>query len=870
MAAPAERRFRTPQHCRVGQEDFSAVVNNPLNPLNENGVWDIITNRYEENDTEGTMKKRLLSLVLALALVLTMLPVFSVEAMAATINDENVFLKQEVSGECTLISATMMLRRRAIIDGNANWKSITKDDVAKTAWVSDGLRYSFSYMGMDVNHEKATGSLADKKARLIELLSKHPEGIEIYDDGIPHAVLVTDYDSATGTFYCADPAPSISAGRIKLSESLNARNSGRTQDGVINNIYKYWYITNKNGGGPGLVTVTFNANGGKCSVTSDYVTPSGTLSSLPTATRGGYIFLGWYTAPSGGRKVDTTTKFSGDTTVYAQWKEVGGSCGDNASWSYNDENGILKITGSGDMSDWSAVSGREAPWYEYRGTIKQVEIGTGIKNIGDYAFRGLTKLVSVNIQAELQKIGSGAFENCTSLTSLEGIEGVQIIGGSAFRNCSALAEIGIPDGCVNVGSYAFSGTAVKSIHVPASTRALGEGAFSGCKALTYAELPSGLLTLKSGSFSGCTSLAAVIFYGDDSYGGAETLIESDAFSGCTALSELSIYSRAESLRIAQNALRGCVNIKSVSLDCRSLCLENNAFPSGAGINYVMISGEYGSVADKAFEGVSANIVYPQNGTQWNSKVGSNYGGSLTWEGYDNHVHSYTAAVTEPTCSERGCTTYTCSGCGESFVDSYVAMLGHHFEDGVCTRCGRENPFNDIKAEDAHKPFTDAILWAAEEKISTGYSDGSFRPDASCTRAQVVTFLWRAAGSPEPESRTNPFSDVSGEGDLKPYYKAILWAVEQGITSGVTKTEFAPNSPCSRAQFVTFLWRYMDKPANSGINPFSDVTANNYYQAILWAYESAVTTGYADGTFRPNSVCSRAQVVTFIYRAVAEK
>ena len=632
------------------------------------------------------MKKRLLSLVLALALVITMLPALSIEAMAATINDSNVFVKQSGSGKCTLASAVMMLRRRAIIDGQANWESITESTLAEEAWISGtGLRYSFSYMGMSVSHAYfSSDSLADKKAELIKLLSKHPEGIEIYDMNLPHAVLLTDYDSATDTFYCSDPAPGISSGRIKLSESWNARNRGGTQDGVINSLGKYWYITNKSGGGPGLATVSFNANGGKCDVASMYVTASGTLSSLPAATREGYKFLGWYTAPSGGSKVDTTTRISGDMTVYAQWKDttVRGTCGDSMSWSFNKDTGVLKIYGSGDMTDWSASSGGEAPWYGYRGTIKKVEIGTGIKNIGDYAFRGLTKLKSVNIRAELQKIGSGAFENCSALTAVEGVEGVQIIGGSAFKNCSALEEIGIPDGCVNVGSYAFSGTAVKSAHVPVSTRSLGEGVFSGCKALTYAELPSGLMTLKSGSFSGCTSLAAVIFYGDDSYGGAETLIEGDAFSGCTALGEVSIYSRAESLRIAQNALRGCVNIKSVSLDCRSLCLENNAFPSGASINYVMISGEYGSVADKAFAGVSANIVYPQNGTKWSEKVGSNFGGTLTWEGYDNHVHSYTADVTAPTCSERGYTTYTCSGCGESFVGSYVALLGHHFVNGV--------------------------------------------------------------------------------------------------------------------------------------------------------------------------------------------
>lgn len=806
------------------------------------------------------MKKRVLSLLLALTLVLTLLPL---QALAVTINDDDVFLKQDASGECTLISATMMLRRRAIVDGNADWKSITRDDVAKTAWVGAGLRYSFSYMGMDVSHAEFASN--DKKTELIKLLSQHPEGIEIYDDGIPHAVLLTDYDSSTDTFYCADPAKGIASGRIKLSESWNAKNRGGTQDGVINNLYKYWYITNKEGGGPGLVTVSFNANGGTCDTARDYVTASGTLRSLPTATRDGYRFLGWFTAAEGGTKVDASTKITADMTVYAQWKDatVRGTCGPNLSWSYNEDIGTLAISGKGEMTDW--VSGA-APWYEYRDTITRVELGSGIKNIGSNAFKDLTKLKAVVIKSELQKIGDSAFENCSALTSLEGIDGVQIIGASAFKNCVALAEVGIPDGCVNVGAYAFSGTAIKSIHVPSSTQILGEGVFSGCTALSYAELPAGLAVLKSNSFSGCTSLAAAIFYGDDSYGGSEMRIESNAFSGCTKLQELSVYSRAESLHIASNALRGCVNIKSVSLDCRSLSLDNNAFPSGANINYVMISGEYGSVASRAFSGVTATIVYPQNGTKWSDLVGSNFGGTLTWEGYDNHVHGYTAKVTAPTCSEQGYTTYTCTGCGESFVDTYVPMLGHHFENGVCTRCGKENPFTDINAEGRHKPFTDAILWAAEQGITTGYGDGVFAPDKDCSRAQVVTFLWRAAGSPEPESSVNPFDDVN-ETDQRPYYKAILWAVEQGITNGLTATEFSPNGTCTRAQFVTFLWRYMDKPANSGVNPFTDVAENSYYDAILWAAESGVTTGYGNGIFRPSLACSRAHVVTFIYRAV---
>ena len=200
----------------------------------------------------------------------------------------------------------------------------------------------------------------------------------------------------------------------------------------------------------------------------------------------------------------------------------------------------------------------------------------------------------------------------------------------------------------------------------------------------------------------------------------------------------------------------------------------------------------------------------------------------------------------------------------------VTFTTTHFSAYVMAQKDQPYPFEDVNIEGSHKPYADAILWAADEAITTGYGDGSFRPDNPCTRAQVVTFLWRAAGSPEPERTENPFADVSHDGSLKPYYKAILWAVEQGITSGVTKTQFAPNSPCTRAQFVTFLWRYEGKPDSSGsIGGFkdADTIAAPYQSAVAWAVEEGVTTGYGDSTFRPNNACTRAQVVTFLYRAM---
>lgn len=269
-----------------------------------------------------------------------------------------------------------------------------------------------------------------------------------------------------------------------------------------------------------------------------------------------------------------------------------------------------------------------------------------------------------------------------------------------------------------------------------------------------------------------------------------------------------------------------------------------------------------------------------------------------------HTHSYTETVVPPTCTERGYTIHACV-CGDSYIDAYTAALGHAWDAGVvttkptetatgimtytCTRCGETktetipmlepaptpslpcdggdscpgNKFTDMPAKGnwAHDP----IDWAIVTGVTSGTSETTFSPNAGCTRAQVVTFLWRAAGSPEPTSTNNPFTDVTGGY----YYKAVLWAVEKNITSGTSATSFSPNATCTRAQIVTFLWRFEGEPASTTTNnPFTDVKAGAYYEkAVLWASETGVTAGTSATTFSPNATCTRAQVVTFLYRDI---
>ena len=160
-------------------------------------------------------------------------------------------------------------------------------------------------------------------------------------------------------------------------------------------------------------------------------------------------------------------------------------------------------------------------------------------------------------------------------------------------------------------------------------------------------------------------------------------------------------------------------------------------------------------------------------------------------------------------------------------------------------------------------YEDAVDWAVENGITKGTDDTHFSPDGICTRAQAVTFLWRAAGSPKPETRAMPFTDVP-VGSY--YYDAVLWAVENGITKGTSDTTFSPNMTCSRAQIVAFLWRSEKSPAAGTANPFADVKSTVYYaDAVLWAVKEDITKGTTNITFSPDADCTRAQIVTFLWR-----
>ena len=234
------------------------------------------------------------------------------------------------------------------------------------------------------------------------------------------------------------------------------------------------------------------------------------------------------------------------------------------------------------------------------------------------------------------------------------------------------------------------------------------------------------------------------------------------------------------------------------------------------------------------------------------------------------VRTSAEVTKEATVETEGEITYTAQFTNPAFAAQTRTVATPKLDDpGEGLPCDGEHCpgsiFTDMppKGNWAH----DAIDWAVVHGVTSGTSPTKFSPNAGCTRAQVVTFLWRAAGCPAPTGEENPFTDVSGGY----YYDAVLWAVEEGITSGTSATKFSPNATCTRGQIVTFLWRseHMPEPA-AAANPFTDVKPGAYYEkAVLWAAETGVTAGTTATTFAPDATCTRAQVVTFLYRDIAD-
>lgn len=268
----------------------------------------------------------------------------------------------------------------------------------------------------------------------------------------------------------------------------------------------------------------------------------------------------------------------------------------------------------------------------------------------------------------------------------------------------------------------------------------------------------------------------------------------------------------------------------------------------------MVDGTIGVIAGRTESGAVKNCYYLSGALSGGTEAG-------------------TACIEEQFCRQSTFAGFDFDGVWQLGSGGYrYPQLLDNWMDGPCP-VEREpaaapavhNPFQDVTTE---RFFYNAVLWAASSGVANGMDDVHFMPDLECTRGQVVTFLWRAMGQPEPESTVCPFTDVA---ENRFYYKAILWAAENGITNGMTATTFGPEETVTRGQFVTFLWRAEGTPDATGGNPFTDVAeARFYYNAVVWAAANGITSGIDATHFAPEKTCTRGQVVTFLYRDLGEQ
>ena len=406
---------------------------------------------------------------------------------------------------------------------------------------------------------------------------------------------------------------------------------------------------------------------------------------------------------------------------------------------------------------------------------------------------------------------TGAEGTCgDSLTWTLSADGVLTISGTgAMTSYSTYAE---------TGWYAYK-EYITSVVIEDGVTNIAPYAFMLCENLTAVSIPDSVTSIGNYAFYG-TALTSITLPG------SLTRIGTAAFFNCSGLTSIDIPDSVTS--IGSRAFYGCSGLADedgyvilngilycycgeeteITLPDSVTSIDARAFEGAYDVTSITIPGDLPAVSATAFTGLTATVYYTDGNETYTAETKLDYGGTIAWR------------VSEL-----------------AFTD--VEETSYYYE---------------------------CVLWAYSEGITTGATTTSFDTDSVCTRAQAVTFLYRAAGEPDVSDVENPFTDVSEDAY---YYEAVLWAYTNGITTGATTTTFNPSGECTREQIVTFLYRYAGEPETTTTISFTDVSESSiYYSAIAWAYGEGVATGYSDTVFGMGDGCTRAQIVTFLYRAIA--
>ena len=483
-----------------------------------------------------------------------------------------------------------------------------------------------------------------------------------------------------------------------------------------------------------------------------------------------------------------------------------------------------------------------------RGYLGNCVIPQGTKEIWDDAFSGCASLTGVTIPNSVYRIGNNAFDGCYALKTLTLPNSVEEIGMGAFANCKSLHKVSLSSKLSQISEYMFAEcSALTSVSIPKGITVIEPYAFMGCTNLTGVSIPEGVREIGEAAFKNCTYLKEITL--PDSV----TVIESEIFASCPYLKKVRL---SENLtEIPLQAFYDCERLESITIPDSVTCIDFEAFCDCSALRSITIPDSVEYIGSAAF-------AYCFSMTSAYLPAELPTGASDVF--YSSWLEDVYFAGNAPDPEDLDACWCIGTNVTLHFVEStkgwtYPTWNGYHTErwHGMIT--------TDVKEQDY---FYTPVQWALWHGITNGMGKDRFQPESTCTRGQIVTFLWRAAGCPEPTAKENPFTDVSSKAY---YYKAVLWAVEKDITKGMGKGLFVPDGECTRAQVATFLWRYYGKPTATTVSiPFTDVLPNTYYtQAVLWAVEKEITNGMGNNKFAPNSPCTRGQIVTFLWRAAGK-
>ena len=567
-------------------------------------------------------------------------------------------------------------------------------------------------------------------------------------------------------------------------------------------------------------------------------------------------------------------------------------------------------------------------------SLQTITIPQGVTSIGYSAFDGCSGLTNVTIPDGVTSIGETAFYSCSSLQQITLPDSLTSLGRSVFSDCSSLERIVIPARVTGIPSAAFWGcTNLKSVTLPDDIDWIGEDAFRNCVNLEQITLPDGLWEINNSVFQGCSSLMEIripdklgeigksAFQGCSSLKSIElpdsvTSIGASAFRDCSSLQRVTL---SRSLReIGESAFEGCGQLQRIIIPVQVMSIGAYAFYNCKALKAAGFAGDAPELGTRAFwmdgedaavsaiPGLALSYIagkenwttpsysgYPT--TLWDCKVFSHWyldtvtEPTCTAEGYTAHTctvcgdtyrdsyvartehHYYTAEVCSASCTEEGYVLMVCSSCGDRYRDQIVPALGHQYEDGFCIRCGAQDSsqFSDVSA---NAWYASAVQYAVEHGLMAGVGNNRFGPEEPMTRAMLVTVLWRYAG--RPEAGKNPFTDVpAGQW----YTEAVTWAAENGVVSGVGNGRFAPNGNITREQMASILFRYakltgLDTSKRGELAGFPDEGQVSSWarEALSWAVGEGIISGTAEGgrtILKPQGNATRAQVASILMRFI---